>query len=440
MGLLVVVLDLTGSRGYPSSNKMSTIFKAPRGTKDILPADQGYWTYVYERAISVSHLYGYQRIDTPAFENTSLFLRSVGEETDIVEKQMYTFEDRGGDKVTLRPEGTAPVCRAYIEHGMHNLPQPVRLFYFGAIFRYERPQAGRLRQHQQFGCEAIGSADPAVDAEIVDVAWRLYSTLGLTNLNIHLNSIGCQACRSQYLEKLRAFYSGRDGSLCPDCTKRLQRSPLRLLDCKNPACHQIAMQTPRILDYLCDDCRQHFDTLRDYLNLLKIPYDIDPYLVRGLDYYTRTVFEVQPSEVGGQSAVGGGGRYDNLIELLGGRPTPAVGFGTGIERILLNLQKQAIPAPAAGETKVYIAHLGEEARRAAIGIAATLRQAGTGVTLATEHRSLKAQLKHANALGLPRAIIIGEEEIRTQTAILRDMTRGEQIRVSLDRLVSELKK
>ena len=414
------------------------MFKAPRGTKDILPSEQPYWKLVTEKAGEICRLYGYQRIDTPAFESTDLFLHSVGEETDIVEKQMYTFDDRGGDKITLRPEGTAPVCRAYIEHGLHNLPQPVRLYYFGSIFRYERPQAGRFRQHQQFGCEAIGAADPALDAEIIDMAWHLYSSLGLRELSLQLNSIGCPLCRREYLQRLKQYYSDHGLALCADCKSRLLRNPLRLLDCKNPACQEIARDAPHILEFLCPECGSHFDALKRYLEHLRIPYEVNPYLVRGLDYYTRTVFEIQPLGTGGQSTVGGGGRYDNLIELLGGKPTPAVGFATGIERIILNLQKQDIKLPQTSPTKVYVACLGEEAREPALKLAARLRQAGIGVTLAMDDRSLKSQLRQANTLGLSQAIIIGEEEVRSGSVILRDMAKGEQIQLPLEKAILQL--
>lgn len=415
------------------------MFKAPRGTKDILPPEQGYWKWVTEKAAQISQLYGYQRIDTPVFEDAGLFLHSVGEETDIVEKQMYTFDDRGGDKITLRPEGTAPVCRAYIEHGLHNLPQPVRLYYFGPIFRYERPQAGRFRQHQQFGCEAIGAADAALDAEIIDMAWTLYASLGLKNLTLQLNSIGCRTCRREYLERLKGYYLSHAGSLCRDCKGRLFRNPLRLLDCKNPACHELVKGAPRITEYICTDCQAHFGVLRDCLAALQIPYEVNPYLVRGLDYYTRTVFEIQPVDVGGQSTIGGGGRYDNLIEILDGKPTPAVGFATGLERIILNLQKQGLEPPAVSTAKVYVAHLGAEARKEAVRLSARLRQAGIGATLAVDDRSLKAQLKQANAQGFSHAVIIGEEELRTGSVVLRDMAQGEQTQLSLDEAIRKLK-
>lgn len=400
-----------------------------------MPHEQPYWRYVEDMARKTCALYGYGQIVTPVFEPTGLFLRSVGEGTDIVDKQMYTFEDRGGDSMTLRPEGTAPICRAYIQHGMQSLPQPVRLFYIGPIFRYERPQAGRLRQHWQFGAEAIGEADPALDAEVISMAWRLYGSLGLRGLNIQLNSIGCRECRSEYVRVLREYYQGRSESLCPDCRSRIERNPLRLLDCKNPSCREIVEQAPRITEYLCAPCASHFESVKSHLDHLSIAYQLNHYLVRGLDYYTRTVFEVQPEAVGGQSSIGGGGRYDDLIEELGGKPTPAMGFGTGIERIVLNLQGQGIEPPPLPGATVYVAYLGEKAKAEAARLAARLRDAGTGAVLGLGGRSLKAQLKQANALNIAWTLIIGEDELARGTVVLRDMAKGEQTSVLLEEAV-----
>jgi len=416
------------------------VYKAPRGTQDILPQDQAYWSFVEEKADRICQLYGYKPIDTPVFEQTGLFRRSVGEGTDIVEKQMYTFEDRGGDSMTLRPEGTAPVCRAYIEHGMHNLPQPVRLYYIGPIFRYERPQAGRYRQHRQFGVEAIGDADPALDAEIIGMAWDFYASLGLKGLTLQLNSIGCQLCRPDYLEKLKQYYSGHAQALCPDCRQRLRRNPLRLLDCKKPSCQEIVKGAPIIAEHLCHQCASHFNAVKDHLEGLQIPYELNPYLVRGLDYYTRTVFEIQPRDGGAQSALGGGGRYDGLIEQLGGTPAPAIGFATGLERIILNLRHQGIDLPPIPGPKVYVAYLGEEAKKEGIRLAARLRQAGIGATLASGDRSLKSQLKQANSLALPQTLIIGDDELKKGVAVLRDMAMGEQVEIPLQQVVARLKK
>ena len=415
------------------------MYQAPRGTSDILPEEQPFWRYIEQKAVNICQLYGYERIDSPAFEDADIFIRTIGEETDIVEKEMYTFEDRGGNKLTLRPEGTAPVCRAYIEHGLHNLPQPVKLYYITPIFRYERPQAGRYRQHYQFGCEAIGDADPALDAEVIDVAWRFFASLGLRQLSLQLNSIGCKQCRPQYLTALKDYYAKYHRDLCPDCKTRLKRNPLRLLDCKKPGCQQLANLAPKSIDHLCPQCAEHFDRLKRYLGLLEIPFEVNHRLVRGLDYYTRTVFEIQPEAEGAQNTLGGGGRYDDLIEELGGKPTPALGFAIGIERIILNLKKQGISVPPLPQPQVFIAYIGDDARVEAIKLAARLRQAGTGVIEAIGNKSLKAQLRQANTLNVRHTVIIGEDEIKTSTVILRDMTTGEQKTVPVSELSESLK-
>ncbi|MDD5093535.1 MAG: histidine--tRNA ligase [Dehalococcoidia bacterium] len=409
------------------------MYRAPRGTFDILPQDQPYRRYIEAKVGQICQLYGYERIDTPVFEDAGLFVRSIGEETDIVEKEMYTFEDRGRDKLTLRPEGTASVCRAYLEHGMHNLTQPVKLYYITQIFRYERPQAGRFRQHWQFGFEAIGEADPAVDAQVIDMAWNLYAALGLQNLVLKLNSIGCRQCRPAYIKTLKDYYAGKVENLCPDCKRRAERNTLRLLDCKNESCIPFTEQAPKSVNYLCDECGAHFDSLKKYLHILGHDFNVDHRLVRGLDYYTKTVFEIQPpGQLGAQSTVGGGGRYDNLIEEIGGRPTPAVGFATGIERIILNLKNQDISVPALSQPGVFVAFLGEAAKDKALEYAAKMRQDGMGVILASGSRSLKAQLKQANALNARHALIIGDDELRDGMVMWRDMGKGEQQRLSFD--------
>ncbi len=402
------------------------MYQAPRGTTDILPQEQAYWRYIEQKAAYICRLYGYSRIDTPVFEDTGLFSRSVGEGTDIVAKEMYTFSDRGGNQITLRPEGTAPVCRAYLEHGLHNQPQPVKLYYLAPIFRYERPQSGRYRQHYQFGYEAIGDADPALDAEVIDMAWRLFELLGIKRLSLQVNSIGCRQCRPDYLAALRQYYAEHSGKLCPDCKLRLKRNTLRLLDCKKPQCQQLAASAPRSTDCLCLGCQGHFSRLKAYLEQLELPFSINHYLVRGLDYYTRTVFEIQPETGGAQSTIGGGGRYDDLIEELGGKPTAAVGFAAGIERIILNLKKQKVAIPPLPAAEVFIAHVGDKARDEGVKLAVRLRRAGIGVVPAPGSKSLKAQLRQANSLGAHYAVIIGEEELKTATVILRDMTSARQ--------------
>ena len=415
------------------------MYKAARGTTDILPEEQAYWRYVEKAIAEVTRRYGYQRIDTPIFEDTGLFKRSVGEGTDIVEKEMYTFEDKGGKSITLSPEGTAPVCRAYLEHGMFNLPQPVRLYYLTRFFRYERPQAGRLREYHQFGYEAFGDDNPALDAEVIDLAWRFYASLGLKNLSLQLNSIGCRQCRPAYLILLKEYYAAHIDGLCDDCKTRLVKNPLRLLDCKQPGCQAIANAAPASADHLCPECGEHFMSLKKYLGLLGIPFIVNRRLVRGLDYYTRTVFEFQPEEEGGQSTVGGGGRYDGLIEELGGKPTPAIGFATGIERIILNLKRQGVSVPVAAPLQVLIATLGDAARDLGIKLAADLRQAGVSGVVAAGGKSLKAQLRQANASGVRFTVIIGEDEVKAGTAALRDMSGASQEIVPIKDLPERLK-
>ncbi|MFC1865814.1 histidine--tRNA ligase [Chloroflexota bacterium] len=402
------------------------MYQAPRGTADILPEEQAYYRYVEEKAADTSRLYGYQRIDTPAFENTELFARSIGEKTDIVEKEMYTFEDKGGNSITLRPEGTAPVCRAYIEHGMHNQQQPVKLYYLTSIFRYERPQAGRLRQHHQFGYEAIGDEDPSLDAEVIEVAWRFYEKLGLKKLKLLLNSIGCKGCRPGYLDSLRQYYLQHNNLLCGDCRTRLEKNVLRLLDCKKPQCQPFIDVAPGSADNLCPECDRHFGLLKQYLKRLDLPFEVEHRLVRGLDYYTRTVFEIQPQTGGAQSTIGGGGRYDDLVEELGGKATPAIGFATGIERIILNLKNQEVTIPPISVPQVFIAQASEGVRHEVLQLASTLRRAGIGVLQAAASKSLKAQMKQAGKCGARYAVIVGEEETASGCVILRDMKAATQ--------------
>jgi len=401
-------------------------YKAPRGTQDILPENQPYWDFVRDTASRLAVVFGYGRLETPVFEEASLFTRGVGELTDIVEKEMYIFKDRGGLDLALRPEGTAPVCRAYLEHGMHNQPQPVRLWYSAPVFRYDRPQAGRYRQHHQFDIEAIGDADAAVDAEVIEMLWHLYEELGLTNLTLQLNSIGDHQCRPQYLEVLRDYYRDKLDQICDDCRARFDRNPLRLLDCKQERCQPIIAGAPPITDHLCEDCDSHFNGLKSLLVAVDVPFTLNPRLVRGLDYYTRTVFEVTPPEEGQQSTIGGGGRYDGLIELLGGRPTPGVGFATGIERMILNLKRQGVPVPGQRSPHVYVAVQSPAARVAAFRLASELRRAGTAALVGTGERSLKAQMRHADAVGARYVAILGERELAGGSVTLKDLATGGQ--------------
>ena len=402
------------------------MFQAPRGTADHLPEEQKYWRYIESKAMDVAARFGFGRIDTPAFEDSNLFIRSVGEGTDIVEKEMYTFDDRGGDSITLRPEGTAPVCRAYLEHGMHNLPQPVRMYYFCPVFRYERPQAGRFRQHHQFGVEVLGDADPSVDAEVIEVAWDLMTSLGLTDINLLVNSVGDPQCRPAYVAKLREYYSGHKDKLCADCKERLDRNPLRLLDCKVETDHALGNDAPRSTDNLCEDCSEHWNKLLKYLDAMQLPYQIDHRMVRGLDYYTRTVFEVQPVDGGGQSTICGGGRYDGLITELGGRETPGIGFATGLERLTLNLKRSEVPVPDEPKPRYLVANVGDAARIAALELSVRLRRAGVGVILGRGTRGLRGQMRQANALEIPFALILGDDEIEKGEVMVRDMESSAQ--------------
>jgi histidyl-tRNA synthetase len=415
------------------------LYKAPRGTSDILPEEYVYWKYIEEKAAFLCQLYGYQPLSTPIFEDAQLFTQTVAGGTDIVDKEMYIFEDKNGQELALRAEGTAPVCRAYLEHGLFNLAQPVKLYYIGPAFRYERPQSGRYRQHHQVGFEALGEADPALDAEVIEMAWQFFLSLGLSGVSIQLNSIGCKLCRPGYLEVLKQHYSSYTDRLCTDCKARLTRNPLRLLDCKKDSCQNIAKTAPKIPDYLCHECQLHFQSVQKYLGTLSIPFQLNHRLVRGLDYYTRTVFEVEPQEKEGQSTLGGGGRYDDLIEALGGKPTPGVGFAAGLERILLNLKGQHLDIPPLPRPYVFIAYLGQEAKIQAMKIAAELRKAEIATIMATGDKSLKGQMRQANSLGSTYVLILGEQESRNRNVILRDMRSGEQQTIPLAEIARMLK-
>ncbi len=414
------------------------MFKTPKGTTDILPEEQKYWSYIRKIACQTAEFFGYERLDTPLIEEAALFWRGVGQGTDITEKEMYVFKDKSGTELALKPEGTAPACRAYLQHGMSSRPQPVRLYYLSPAFRYERPQSGRQRQHHQVGFEAIGDASSSVDAEIIDLAWHFFQALGLHDIFLVLNSIGCSKCRPHYLEVLKTYYIPYKESLCPDCQIRLEKNPLRLLDCKNENCQSIAEKAPRSFDYLCSECKDHFDQLQSYLHAMELPFALNHRLVRGLDYYTRTVFEIQPESEGGQSTLGGGGRYDNLIEDLGGPPTPGVGFAAGIERIILNLKKEEVSVPELPRPLVYIAQ--NKADKEAILLARNLRENLIGAILATGQKSLKSQLRQANSLRVPYTVIIGEEEIKNGTVILRDMVTSTQETINKDSLIEKVKK
>lgn len=415
------------------------MFRAPRGTQDILPEQASRWRAVEATARRRSELYGFGEIRTPTFEDLSLFVRGVGQATDIVEKELYAFEDKGGDRLALRPEGTASVVRAYLEHGLFNGPQPVRLYSIINVFRHDRPQAGRYREFHQLNCEAIGDEDPIVDAELISLLWRyLADDLGLRGLSLQLNSIGDPVCRPGFVEKLVAFYRSRREEICDDDRRRLETNPLRVLDCKRERCQPIIEAAPRTVDHLCEPCAEHFAALTTYLGDEGLAYDLNHRLVRGLDYYTRTVFEVYPPEVGAQAALGGGGRYDGLAEQIGGRATPGVGFAAGLERILLNLDKQARAPAEQRPDLAFLVPLGREAKRELNRLADRLRQAGVAATVGTGDRGVKALLRQANAVGARWAVIVGERELAERQVGLRDLGLGEQRSVALELLVDEL--
>ena len=415
------------------------LFQAPRGTSDILPEEQGLWDFFNRKAEEVVARFGYGRIETPIFEDARLFVRGVGEVTDIVEKETYTFEDRGGDLITLRPEGTAPVCRAYLQHGMHNLPQPVRLYYFCPVFRYERPQAGRLREHHQFGIEALGDGDPALDAEVIEVAWRLLETVGIDELTLLVNSIGDSKCRPTYIDEMQAYYRPHVGRLCKDCVRRLDENPLRLLDCKQESCQPVIAEAPGSIEYLCDECVAHWDSFLKHLGTVDLPFVIDKRLVRGFDYYTRTVFEITLPTEGRQSTMVGGGRYDGLIEALGGRPTPGIGFGMGIERVLRDL-KRVLPLREDSNRRVLVAHMGDDTKESGLALCSDLRRGGVAAVLAPSQRSLKSQLRYAVGINATHAVIIGDSELGNRTVMLRDLDRSEQQEIDRDELLATLRK
>ncbi|MDD5749256.1 MAG: histidine--tRNA ligase [Patescibacteria group bacterium] len=414
-----------------------------KGMKDILPDDQPYWDFIKEKADAISQAYGFKRIDTPILEFSNLFKRTVGEESDIVSKEMYSFVTQGGDKLSLRPENTASVARAYIEHGMVNLPQPVKLFYFGPQFRHDNPQAGRYRQFWQFGCEVFGESDPVIDAQLIGISYNLIKDLGL-EAEIHVNSIGDNQCRPQYIKVLKKYYQDNKKELCKDCLKRLGKNPLRLLDCKNKKCQEISQGAPQILDHLCEPCKEHFMAVVEYLDEMNINYVLNPAIVRGLDYYSRTAWEIFISQSdkpeGKLSALGGGGRYDYLVEDLGGRPTPAVGFALGVERIILAMAENKVEVPRKKEIDVYVAQLGQEARKKSLFLFEQLRKEELLLWENFSKKGLKDQLDIADKKGAKFTLILGQKEISDGTIIIRDMESGVQEVVDFNKIKSEIKK
>lgn len=416
------------------------VIQKPKGTQDILPGTVEQWQYLEGVIRDVCRDYGYEEIRMPIFESTELFVRGVGETTDIVNKEMYTFLDKGQNSLTLRPEGTASVCRAYVENKLYGqVQQPVKLYYIGPMFRHERPQAGRFRQFHQMGVEVLGADKPVVDAEVISLVWDIYKRLGLSGLEVHLNSVGCPDCRKTHRQKLQEFLQPHLENLCADCQGRYERNPLRILDCKNPQCQAESQGAPTTLDHLCDDCRTHFETLQKLLEAAQVRYRINPRLVRGLDYYRKTAFEIMVEEIGAQSAICGGGRYDGLVEEIGGPPTPAIGFAMGLERVLtaLSIQDQ-LPDPA-NRVFAMLVLLGEQAQQVGFGLLSELRRQGFSVSADLLGRSLKAQLKAADRLGARYALLLGEDELNRGIMIVRDLKLGEQSEVPLQGIQEVLK-
>lgn len=400
---------------------------SPRGTADILPTEVGRWLEVEQAARDIAGRYGFEELRTPIFEHTELFTRGVGESTDIVQKEMYTFTDKGGRSITLRPEGTAPIVRAYLEHKLSAWPKPVKLFYIGPMFRYERPQAGRMRQFHQFGVEAFGSEDASLDVEVIEAAASFYRELGITDLRLLLNSIGCPHCRPRYVAILTAYLEPRRDRLCRTCQDRLERNPLRVLDCKVESCGTVLQNAPRLEHELCADCAGHFAKVRRLLDEVGIRYEIAPRLVRGLDYYTRTVFEFVSDAVGAQDSLGGGGRYDGLVEAVGGEPTPGIGFAAGIERILLAMAVLRQETPSRWQPFVFVATAGgQDAADRGFALLSEIRRRRVPAEMDHLGRSLKAQMKQANRLGCMYALIVGDEELARGVATLRRLTDGRQ--------------
>ena len=406
--------------------------QAPRGTFDLYGQELLEWKNVEKEIERVTSEFNFKEIRTPIFEHTELFLRGIGDTTDVVQKEMYTFEDKGGRSITLRPEWTAGVGRAYLEHSLYAEVQPTKLYYVGPCFRYEKPQAGRNRQFSQFGCELYGAADPAADAEVMALAHTLLQRLGITNVTLHINSLSCPDCRRRYNRILTDYFESRKDKLCPTCQERLTRNPLRILDCKSPICQEIVKGAPSTLDSLDDECRNHFEELQRRLTAMAIPFEVDPGIVRGLDYYTRTVFEFVCNDIGAQGTVCGGGRYDSLIEELGGAPTPAVGFAMGIGRLLL--ARQALQAAPAGSEPldIFVGSMGARASVRAGELALQLRRAGYTAETDIMGRSVKAQMKYANKLGARYTAILGDDELDQNTIRLKNMQDGTVQEAALD--------
>jgi histidyl-tRNA synthetase len=404
-------------------------YKTLKGLQDILPPDIAIWQHIESTARNIFRNYGYQEIRLPIIESTDIFIRSIGETSDIVEKEMYTFQDKGGRSVTLRPEGTASFVRAYVQHHLYNNPAPQKFYYTGPMFRYERPQAFRYRQFYQIGAEAMGIDDPKLDTEIISMLSRLLSAIGLEGLNFQITSIGCKKCRPAYREALKNFLQDKLDSFCSDCQRRFDLNPLRILDCKVPGCMESRKGSPPVIDYLCDECDTHFEGLKKNLAELKVPHTINPNLVRGLDYYTKTAFEVTSENLGSQSAVAAGGRYDSMVDEFGGPPTPGIGFAMGMERII-PLIKESINISEGPE--IFLCPLGEDAAEKALLLTEQLRSEGLWAEMNFDGTSLRSQMRKANKMGAKRVVVIGDDEISNNQAVLKDMQSREETNISLD--------
>ncbi len=419
---------------------MAEINRAVKGTNDVLPSESHKLQFVEGKMLEVAGLYGYNEIRVPVFEHTEVFLRSVGDTTDVVQKEMYTFDDKGGRSITLRPELTAGVVRSAIEKGLVNGALPVKVCYIGGCYRYEKPQAGRLREFHQFGVECIGAASPNADAEVISLARQVLMSVGIEKISLEINSIGCPECRKDYHKALKEYFTANTDRLCDTCLERLERNPMRILDCKSPVCSEIAAGAPVVTDYLCEECREHFEGVKANLEAMGISYTVNPHIVRGLDYYTRTVFEFISGDIGAQSTVCGGGRYDGLISQMGGPKTASLGFAMGIERLMLVLENQKIALPEAAKTDLYIAPLGDKAQLTASSLCAKLRGDGFRVETDICGRGLKAQMKFADKTGAKFTMVIGDNEIASSGAELKNMRTGEAFPVKFDSLSDELYK
>lgn len=417
---------------------MAEINRAIKGTNDILPGESHEWQFVEEQMLKTATLFGFNEIRVPVFEHTEVFQRSVGDTTDVVQKEMYTFDDKGGRSITLRPELTAGVVRSAIEKGLVNGALPVKVCYIGGCYRYEKPQAGRLREFHQFGVECIGASEPNADAEVIALARQVLNSVGIKKISLEINSIGCPECRKAYHKALKEYFNANIENLCGTCKERLERNPMRILDCKSPVCSEIAANAPVVLDYLCDGCKEHFEGVKSHLDAAGIKYTVNPRIVRGLDYYTRTVFEFVSGDIGAQSTVCGGGRYDGLISQMGGPSVPSLGFGMGIERLMLVLKSQGAELPEAPKTDLYIATLGNQAVLKATQLCAALREEGLKAETDICGRGLKAQMKYANKIGAKFSCVLGEDEIAEGKAKLKDMQEGTETVIKIDEIVEEL--